>query len=38
VAHGILTRHRGSLVIDSLKGLGSSVRLSLPPSEIVPRD
>jgi signal transduction histidine kinase len=38
VAHGILTRHRGSLVIDSLKGLGSSVRLSLPPSEIAPTE
>ena len=34
VAHGIVSRHRGSLVIDSLKGLGTSVRLSLPPSEL----
>lgn len=32
VAHGIVTRHGGSLTIDSLEGLGTSVRVSLPPA------
>jgi signal transduction histidine kinase len=30
VAHGIVTRHGGTLVIDSLQGLGTSVLVSLP--------
>jgi signal transduction histidine kinase len=30
VAHGIVTRHRGSLAIDSLEGLGTSIVVSLP--------
>jgi signal transduction histidine kinase len=32
VAHGIVTRHGGSLTIDSFEGLGTSVRVSLPPA------
>ena len=30
VAHGIITRHGGTLTIDSLQGLGTSVVVSLP--------
>lgn len=31
VAHGIVTRHGGTLTIDSLEGLGTSVVVALPP-------
>ena len=31
VAHGIVARHGGTLVLDSEEGLGTSVTMSVPP-------
>jgi len=33
VAHGIVTRHGGTLVLDSEEGLGTSVVISLTPPQ-----
>ena len=35
VAHGIVTRHGGSLTIDSVQGCGTSVLISLPSATMV---
>jgi len=36
VAHGIVTRHGGTLLIDSVEGLGTSVVMLLPPAAAHP--